>query len=74
MKNLNKNFPNCPLNKKIREIYRIKQTINNSKLDDESKIQIMQACDNEIHRCWRLFYLNIKGYEILNDDFTEDLP
>ena len=33
MKRLNKNFPNSPLNKKLRKIYDMKQAINNSKLD-----------------------------------------
>ena len=63
MKYLNKNFPNCPLNKKLREIYKMKQKINNSKLDNELKKQFMKLCDNEIHKCWRLSYQNVKGYE-----------
>ena len=63
MKYLNRNFPDCPLNKKLREVYRIKQLINNSKFDSELKIQMMKLCDIEINRCWRLSYQRIKGYE-----------
>lgn len=37
MKYLNKYFPNCPLNKKLRKIYDMKQAINNSKLEKKFK-------------------------------------
>ena len=64
MKYLNKNFPNSPLNKKLREIYKIKQEINNSKLENVFKDKMMKACDNEIHRCWELSHHGVNGYEI----------
>ena len=64
MKRLNKNFPNSPLNKKLRKIYDMKQAINNSKLDKKFKEQMMRACDKEIHMCWELSYRGVKGYEI----------
>lgn len=64
MKYLNKYFPNCPLNKKLRKIYDMKQAINNSKLEKKFKEQMMKACDNEIHMCWELSYRGIEGYEV----------
>lgn len=64
MKYLNKNFPNSPLNKKLRKIYNLKQEINNSKLEPKFKEKMMKACDNEIHACWELSLRGIKGYEI----------
>ena len=64
MKYLNKNSPNSPLNKKLREIYKMKQEINNSKLDKNFKDKMMKACDNEIHRCWELSHHGVNGYEI----------
>ena len=64
MKYLNKNFPNSPLNKKLRKIYDVKQAINNSKLDETFKRKLMKYCDNEIHMCWELAYRGIDGYEI----------
>lgn len=63
MKYLNKNYPRCPLNKKLREIYKVKQMINNSKLEKEFKQALMKQCDNEIHMCWERSYQRIKGYE-----------
>lgn len=64
MKKLNKQHPNCPLNKKLREIYRIKQIINNSKLKRLTKFKMMRNCEREINRCWRLHYMGMEGYEI----------
>lgn len=64
MKKLNKQYPNCPLNKKLREIYRLKQKINNSKLLPLTKWKMMRDCECEINTCWRLHYMGMEGYEI----------
>ena len=50
MKYLNKNFPNCKLNKMLRILYRDKQVINNSKLPEEEKKVKMKEIDREILR------------------------
>lgn len=52
MKYLNKNFPNCKLNRTLRELYNNKQVINNSKLPEEEKRIKMKEIDNQIHRLW----------------------
>lgn len=64
MKYLNKNFPNSPLNKKIRFLYHVKQEINNSPIGDPAKYVMMWYCDCEINRCWRLSQRGVPGYEI----------
>lgn len=64
MKRLNKNFPLCPLNMKLRSCYYVKQVINNSKISDEVKQRLMKDCDREINHCWRDSYAGKKGYEI----------
>ena len=64
MKKLNKYYKNCPLNKKLRRIYSIKQKINNSDLEKDFKLKLMRDCDLEIHKCWDKSYNYKKGYEI----------
>ena len=64
MKYLNKTSPNCPLNKKLRRIYDMKKTINNSKLEKQFKQKLMKACDNEIHMCWERCFSSVEGYEV----------
>lgn len=53
MKYLNKNFPNCSLNKALRKLYNEKQIINNSKLQEEEKRSKMKDTDKQIHKLWR---------------------
>lgn len=64
MKRLNRDFPTSPLNMKVRSCYNVKQAVNNSKMDESLKNEMMRLCDCEINRCWRNSYKGIKGYEI----------
>lgn len=64
MKKLNKNFPNSPLNRKLRDLYYIKQLINNSNLTEKQKKEEMNAIDKIINECWRYSYLKKEGFEI----------
>ena len=53
MKYLNKNFKNSKLNIKLRELYKKKQEINNSKLNSDLKKNKMKEIDKEINKAWR---------------------
>ena len=64
MKKLNKFYPMSPLNLKLREVYDIKQKINNSQMSDDAKTIIMKECDRQINQFWRWSYENKPGYEI----------
>lgn len=64
MKNLNRNFPDCSLNKKLREVYAIKQAINNSKMPAKMKSKAMKECDKTINQYWRWCYEGKQGYTI----------
>lgn len=69
MKYLNKNFPNCKLNKMLRILYRDKQIINNSKLTEEEKKVKMKEIDREINKLWREFtYKDLCENSILKGD------
>lgn len=64
MKYLNKNYPTCPLNRKLRAIYHVKQQINNCKgLSDDMKKHMMRHCEQEINKCWRKHDAGVPGYE-----------
>lgn len=64
MKKLNRYYSDCPLNHKLRKLYKLKQQINNSILDDSSKKICMSRVDAGINDCWRRSYNNEPGYEI----------
>lgn len=64
MKNLNRNCPDCSLNKKLREVYAIKQAINNSKMPASVKVRMMKECDKTINQYWRWCYEGKQGYTI----------
>lgn len=64
MKNLNRNYPDCSLNKKLREVYAIKQAINNSKMPADMKAKAMNECDKTINQYWRWCYEGKPGYTI----------
>lgn len=68
MKRLNKNYPKCPLNRKIRSLYYMKQLINNSTLTESQKKEEMKSLDRLINECWRFSYLGKEGYEIYSRD------
>lgn len=64
MKRLNRYYPMCPLNIKLRSCYYVKQVINNSDIREDRKRDLMKDCDREINQCWRDCYSGKKGYEI----------
>lgn len=66
MKYLNRYFRECSLNKKIRYWYDLKQQINNSRLPDFMKVDIMNYCDREINACWRNSSNGVPGYVIIS--------
>lgn len=64
MKYLNRNAKYSELNQKIRPLYDLKQTINNSKMPEGLKKQAMKWCDQEINKFWRWCYERRKGYSV----------
>lgn len=63
MKYLNKNFPDCKLNVKLRKIYKLKQKVNNSKMDAELKRELLRYFDKSINMCWELSRQHVKGFK-----------